>query len=619
MMSLHSVASKDAAQSDQGGVEYPGETLELGAALTTPASTAVDYVEHPQLRWHGSRIRINPLTLFWLLIVAILVFPIALFLTVAFSPKLLDQGPQWFTLSAFATALNGQLLTGLLNSLGIGIATALVAAAIGFALSWVVLRTDAPGRRIWTGVVFALLLTPSYLIALGWERLLEPNGVLAVLGYDASWARSIFYGPVGIVVVLTVKGIPFAYLAISNAMRGLGHEFEDAIRVHGGGAFASMRMVVTLLSPAVWSALAIVFAESVSDFGVASTLANDSHFTVATYSLYNAVQAFPVQFPVASAVSWMLLILVIMALLAQSWALRGRSFRVLGGRSRPVIRQKLSVPAKAISAACLAVLLIIALGVPAFGAVSASLIDGLGSLSGTHQWNLANYEHVIASPDLSGPLLYSARLAAITASITIVLAAVCARLLASKGGTIGGRALDLVLLAAVALPGIVFAAGYIFAYNLPAVNAVGIHIYGTTLLLLIAYLATALPATSRVLVGPMSQIHESMGEASRVHGRGPIRSWLSIMLPVTARPLLTAWLLTYTAILLELPVSQLLAPPGQEPISVGITTALGKYDFGGGTAMEVLAILSALLIVGIAYLLFRLLAPVGWRRIGEAV
>ncbi len=588
-----------------------------------PAATmfAVTPVDGAVRRARGSRLlrlRFNPLTAFWLLIVAILVLPIALFLAGAFSPRLLDQGPQWFTLSAFATALNGHLLVGFLNSLMVGVSTAVISAAIAFGLAWLVQRTDVWGRRLWTGVVFALLLTPSYLIALGWERLLEPNGVLQTLGFDPSGIRDIFYGPVGIVLVLTVKGIPFAYLAISNALRGLGHEFEDAVRVHGGGPLSAIAIVVSLLGPAIWAALAIVFAESVGDFGVASTLANDSHFTVATFTLYNAVQAFPVQFPVAGAVSWLLLLLVVLALFAQSRALRGRSYRVLGGRTRPAVRRTLSLRSQILTSLTLTLLLLIALGVPTFRAISASLIDGLGSLAGTHEWSLANYARVIDSPDLSGPLLYSAQLAAITASVTVIMALVCARMLANKGNSFGGKFLDLVLLAAVALPGIVFAAGYIFAYNLPVTNSIGIHLYGTTSLLLLAYLATALPSTSRVLSGSMSQIQDSMMNASRVHGRGAIRSWLSIVVPVVARPLLTAWLLTYTATLLELPVSQLLAPPGSQPISVGITTALGKYDFGGGTAMEVLAILSALVVVGIGYLLFRILTPRGWRQLGGA-
>lgn len=564
------------------------------------------------------RVRVAPITVFWLLIVLILVVPILLFLAVAVSPALLDQGTEWFTLSAFTQTFSGPFLTALLNSLGVGIVSAACAAAIGLGMAWLVLRTDAPARRLWTGAVFALLLTPSYLIALGWQRLLEPGGVLEVLGVHPLAARALFYGPVGIVLVLTVKGIPFAYLVISNALRGLGGEFEQAVRVHGGSRVAASRVMIALLAPAVWSAIAIVFAESISDFGVASTLSSESHFPVATFMLYNAIEAFPVQFPLAAAVSWVLLGLIVLALLAQSWALRGRNFRVFGGRSRPASRHSLTRPGKAVAAFAIVGLVILSLGVPALGALSASVVTGLGSPMSPHDWSLDNYARVLTSPALRDPLVYSAQLAAITATIATVLAAVSARMLASGRGGFSGRMLDFVLLAAVALPGIVFAAGYIFAYNLPIVNALGIHLYGTSALLALAYIATALPSTARALVGNMSQLQESMSEACRVHGSGPIRTWTSVVLPILARPLMAAWLLTYAATLLELPVSQLLYPPGSAPVSVGINKALSAYDFGGGTAMEVLAILSALVVVGVVSLAFTILAPTGWKRLGRA-
>jgi iron(III) transport system permease protein len=263
-------------------------------------------------------------------------------------------------------------------------------------------------------------------------------------------------------------------------------------------------------------------------------------------------------------------------------------------------------------------LVILSLGVPAFGALSASVLTGLGSPLSAHAWSLDNYARVLTSPALRDPLVYSAQLAAITATIAAVLAAVSARMLASGKGGFSGRMLDFLLLAAVALPGIVFAAGYIFAYNLPVVNALGIHLYGTSVLLALAYIATALPSTARALVGNMSQLQESMSEACRVHGSGPMRTWTSVVLPILARPLMAAWLLTYAGTLLELPVSQLLYPPGSAPVSVGINKALSAYDFGGGTAMEVLAILSALVAVGAVYLAFTILAPAGWKRLGRA-
>lgn len=557
-----------------------------------------------------------PLTLFWLVIVAILVVPIVGFLAVAFSPRLFDAGPAWFTLEGFNQAFSGALLTGVVNSGVVGIASAVAATAVGLAVAWLVLRTGVPGRRLWLASMYALLLAPSYLVALGWQRLIEPMGVLDVLGVHPGGFRSLFYGPFGIIVVLAVKGVPFAFLAISGALRGLGEEFEVAARVHGGSARDGMRMVISLLAPAVWSALAIVFAESISDFGVADTLASAAHFPMATFQLYNSIETFPVNFPVAAAVGWVLMAMAGLALLAQSRALKGRSYRVLGGRSRPARISPLSRGKKLTAVAGLGLLVVIALGVPAFAAVSASLITGLGSLVGGHGFTLENYRRVMADGALRGPLMFSAKMALVTGTLTVGMAAVSAHLLGARQGRVSSPMLDLMLLTAVALPGIVFAAGYIFTYNLALTNHLGIHLYETSTLLVLGYLATALPSTTRVLLGPVSQVQSSLSEAGRVHGLGAVTSWARTVLPVLARPLVAAWVLTFAGTLLELPVSQLLYPPNHPPVSVGIEHALANYDFGGGTAMEVVAVLFALVVVGLAWSLFRLLAPAGWRRIG---
>lgn len=265
----------------------------------------------------------------------------------------------------------------------------------------------------------------------------------------------------------------------------------------------------------------------------------------------------------------------------------------------------------------MATLVAVALGVPVFGSVSASLINGLGSLVGDHGWTLDNYRRVLASPQLRGPLVYSAELATVTATITVMLALVAARLLAARAQTLSSRVLDLLLLTAVALPGIVFGAGYIFTYNLPLTNRLGIHLYETTTLLVLGYLATALPSTARVLLGSVSQVQDSLQQAARVHGLGASASWLRAVLPVLARPMLAAWVLTFAGTLLELPVSQLLYPPGRPPVSVGIEKALANYDFAGGTAMEVIAVLLALAVLTLAWAGFALLAPPGWRRLGR--
>lgn len=564
------------------------------------------------------RSKISPMTVFWMIIVSILVLPIILFLSVAFSPKLLDQGPQWFTFSSFKAAADPYFLRSIWHSFLLGVISAVAATSVALLVAWIVLRTNTAARKIWNLAIFALLLAPSYLIALGWERIFERAGVLNIIGVDLPFVRNLLYGPVGIGMILTFKGIPFAYLVISNAMRGLGEEFEQAVRVHGGSRVQAFKMMATLLLPAIWSGVAIVFAESISDFGVASQLASPGRYSVATFTLYKSVMSIPVSFPLCAAISIILLALVVLALLAQAKALRGRSFRVLSGRTRPITRQRLSRTASVGTNFTIYGLLCLTLGVPVFGAISASMIQGLGTVISNYQFNFDNYLRVIRSPLLRSPLLFSAEAALITASVAVVLAAVSSKMLVSTKNGIGKKFLDFFLLAAVGLPGIVFAIGYIFAYNLPLAQKFGFHLYGTVALLVLAYIATALPSTTRSLVGNMNQFQESLSEACRVHGFNAIKTWSAVVLPLTSRPLLAAWCLTYCGTLLELPVSQILYPPGRAPLAVGIDHALGNYDFGGGTAMEVFAIISALIVVAIAYGLYESLAPRGWKQLGKA-
>jgi iron(III) transport system permease protein len=326
----------------------------------------------------------------------------------------------------------------------------------------------------------------------------------------------------------------------------------------------------------------------------------------------------PVSFPLCAAISIILLMLIVLALFAQTRALRGRSFRVLSGRTRPITRQKLSKTGAIGTNTAIYGLLFVTLGIPVFGAISASMIQGLGTVVANYQFNFDNYIRVIKSPLLRAPLLFSAEAALITATVAVILAAISSRLLVSTKNGPGKKFLDFFLLAAVGLPGIVFAIGYIFAYNLPLSQRYGFHLYGTVALLVLAYIATALPSTTRSLVGNMNQFQESLSEACRVHGSNGIKTWLTIVLPLISRPLLAAWCLTYCGTLLELPISQILFPPGHAPLAVGIDRALGNYDFGGGTAMEVFAIISALIVVAVAFGLYEKLAPVGWKQLGRA-
>ncbi len=599
----------------------PGELSGLRPATATEvldASVAVPISRRRALPWRLRPPRIGLTGTMAILIGLLLALPIGAFLLVSISPRLFSQGSSWFTLQAFGEALSGPALHALADSALVGVGAALLALACALPLALALHRTNVIGNRIWQFGVWALLLAPSYLVALGWERLFEPDGVLIRAGLNVAVFQKVLYGPVGVILVDGLKGVPFAFLAISAALPGLGSSFEHAARTHGAGRLASLRVVLPILAPALWASFAIVFAETISDFGVAATLAYSAKFPMSTFSLYYAVGNEPVQFGLAAGIGWTLVGLVGVALFAQRRAMRGRSYQVLSGRTRPYTRIRLRPAAQAATLLALTVFFFLALGVPVLGAISASLLKSLGTATHGFTLSFESYTRVIQESALYEPLLYSLRLAAITATVVMALSVPAARLLTRRGSGLVGRTLDLVLLGAVAVPAIVMAAGYILIWNLPIMHSLGLSLYGTTALLSIAYIAGALPNNSRILVGPLAQLHESLLTSARTHGAGNAIAWLRVALPVLSRYITWVWIYCFSLTLLELPISELLYPASSPPISVAIQRRLENYDFAGGTAIEVIAVLGALAVAAVVLIAYRLLAPRGWREVGVA-
>ncbi len=557
----------------------------------------------------------------WAVLALLLIVPILLFLITAVSPRLFSQGSTWFTVSNFGTAFTGFFAHGILDSLWLSALCAVLALGIAVGLAWGVQRTDLVGRRGYPLAVWSLLLMPSFLVAEGWEYLLQPHGVLNQFGIPTGVVDHLFFGPAGVVFVDTMTIVPFAYMAVAVAIANLGSEFEDAARVHGAGRWRTAQVVLPILAPAMLSALAIGFAETISDFGVASTLAATSHFPVATYDLFQAVDSNPANFGVAAAISWVLVATAAIPIAIQARALRGRSFAVLSGRTRQPARRHLTRRGQLMGTVLAGALFLLALGAPIVGAIVASLLKGFGTSFSAHSFTLANYRLVFdGTAGLAGPLLYSTRLAVITATLTAILGLIVARMMSAKGAGAFGRLMDLLLIGSVALPGIVLGAGYIFAYNLPLASHLGVALYGTTPLLAMGYLATALPSQSRLMVGSVAQLQDSLLDAARVHGASGMAAWRRAALPILSRLLLWAWLLTFAKTLLELPVSQLLFPPGSSPAAVAINAFVGtSAHYGEATAMSVVAMgeMFGVILVGLG--LFRWLAPRGWQRIGGFV
>src|SRR5690606_11076232 len=112
---------------------------------------------------------------------------------------------------------------------------------------------------------------------------------------------------------------------------------DGAARLNGAGPFAAWRTVqAPLLLPAFLAGAALVFMDTIGDFGLPASLAAVYRFPTLPYSIYSAIYTSPIRFDMAGVLSFYLVILIALAMFLQFYAMRRGRFDFLSGRAVPV-------------------------------------------------------------------------------------------------------------------------------------------------------------------------------------------------------------------------------------------------------------------------------------------
>ncbi len=151
-------------------------------------------------------------------------------------------------------------------SFGTALVAACINAVFGLLVAWVLVRYEFPGRRIVDAIVdlpFALPTAVSgiALVTLyartGWVgQFLEPLGI------------QVAYAVPGIVIALTMIGLPFVVRTVQPALEELDKEIEEAAASLGAGRLQTVwRVILPVLAPPLLTGFALAFARAVGEFG----------------------------------------------------------------------------------------------------------------------------------------------------------------------------------------------------------------------------------------------------------------------------------------------------------------------------------------------------------------
>ena len=555
-----------------------------------------------------SRRRLSPDTVLGIamsaLLVVLIVAPMTMVLIQALFPGALNG--QW----AFAGVDNLLQIfqrrlwqVSLINSLELAFGTALMGGLIGTALAMLRHSVRFRGAVALDACTWALLVMPSFVIAQGWILFAIRDGVAAQwFGLDG--LPALIFSPLGLIGIMSLKNYPFAYLAVSAALQWHVREYGHAAQLCGakpGRVLTTVRL--PMLLPAILSGAVLVFIDTIGDFGLPAALATSYRFPTLPYTIYAAINQSPIRFDLAGVLSFYLVIILAVAVSLYFWLLRRSRHDFLTARARA------HTPARhaysPLATALTILFLMIALGIPMGTSLGVSLTERVGAGLSAENFTLAHYQAALADGSRLRQALGHSLSIATLAALGSLAVSLCAAYLLTFSRFSLNRLIDITCTATLAVPGVIIGVGFIFVWNHPIADALGVRLYGHPAILVLASMAGAIPIAIRVVLGAMGQVPASFLQAASLQGASLGRRLLTILVPLCGAALLSAGLAAFGTSVFDLAITSLLHPPGYEVLPVTIDRLFQQGDYGLSTAFTLVAGITVVALILLTHVLVR--------------
>ena len=509
--------------------------------------------------------------------------------------------------SAIAKSIeSGALLRVLRNTALVVFGGAALATVVGAVLAFINERTDGSLGASGELLPLAPMIVPPIAGVIGWAILLDPrvglvNGVLkdllGRLGITLDNGPLDIYTPTGLIFVTGLYLVPYVYLIVAAALRGLDASLDEASRVHGASPLRTMvRVTLPAVRPAIAAGALTAVIGGIGLFSVPIVLGTAARMDVISVHIYRLFEQFPPQTATGLMLSAAMVAVVQFLLLAQRWLVPSEGHAVIGGRGGRAGLIRLGRWRRPAQGLAIGYLLATSV-LPVLGLAIVSLQPFWTPIIDTKQFTLASYTFVLfENGPTSRAFVTSLGLGAATATAAVLIAALL--LLGSrhsKGAL--AKASDMVLTLPATLPHTVIGVAFLITFT-PA----PFKLYGTTTLLFLAYLAMALPFAARAAAAAASGIGADLSEASRIAGAGRGRTFLRILLPLSLPGLMAGWIIVFIHTAGEVTASSLLAG-ARNPVIGRVMTEL--WVFGSFPQLAAMSIVvTAVTSTGVAVMLY---------------
>ncbi|MGO1765686.1 MAG: ABC transporter permease [Advenella sp.] len=493
-----------------------------------------------------------------------------------------------FTMGHFGSFFQQPLLKeSFFNSLYVSVMSVVFASLIAIPLAYLTVRFRFRGALIIQTLGVLPLIMPPFVGAVALQLLFGTSGTVNLLLQD--WfdvSIPIMDGLNGVIFVESLHYFPFILLNLTVAMRNIDGAMEEAALNLGSRGWRLFRRIIFPLAlPGYVAGASLVFVKVFDDLGTPLVLGITNMLAPQAYLRITQVG---IDDPLGYVISVLMIVFSILALWLSAGVLRNKDYSTLQKGGSSIQQRKLGRWESVLAYAWIALVLLLVLS-PHIGVLLLSFATVWSYAPLPDGYTLSHYAEVFSNSNdmMVNTLLYCG----LAAGIDVILGTAIAYLI-FRTRIPARRWLDWLASAALAVPGIVLAIGYLRTFRgveLPGTDTV---LTSTWIVIMLAYSVRRLPYALRACVAALQQINVSLEEAAASVGARRHRIIRRVVVPLMAGGMLAGFVTSFITAAVELSATiMLVSRDSDAPMSYGIylfmQSASGR---GPGAALGVLAI-----------------------------
>ena len=481
----------------------------------------------------------------------------------------------------------------IINSIKLSVATTFFALIIGVLLAYIYNIYRIQGRSALQVLIILSSMSAPFVGAYAWILLLGRSGLITGL------FKSIFgitlpniYGFGGVVLVLTTRLYPLAFMYVSGALKNLDNSLLEAAQNMGSGGFKRFfQIVMPLCMPSVLAAALMIFMRSMADFGTPLLIGEGYRtFPVEIYKQYVGETAQNHGF--AATISVIAIIITALLFLVQKYASNKYSFHMNALNSIEPKKPKLITNLLIHS---YAYIIVIVSMLPQVYLIYCSFRKTNAFGNFVKGFSLDSYGRAMRHVRTALPnTLFLAGISIVT---IIIMSMLIAYLVVRRKNFLN-NVIDTMSMLPYVIPGSVVGIALVITFgSKPFV------LTGSLIIMIIAMCIRRTPFTIRSSVAVLQQIPLATEEAAISLGASKLKTFFKVTTPMMASGIISGAILSWVSIITELSASIMLYSARTQTLTLSIYVLVSRGTDGPACAVSTILLVFTVLSLAVFMLL----------------